>query len=98
MVAAVSYVRPGSHQRVWARLPWKAPWHAREHAEGTLSPWTRSPIGDPDVSANMRALPNCASAADTASACTDIAATTNAPAWVIDHTGTARAVIASSSY
>lgn len=76
----------------------KLPRHAKEHADGTLSPWTRTPLPDPDVSTSTMAVPNCAGAADTNSACTGTAAATNAPVWVLDKTGTARVVITPTSY
>jgi hypothetical protein len=75
----------------------KLPRHAKEHADGSLSAWTRTAV-DPDDATMTLVLPNCAGGADTATACTGITAATNAPVWVLDKTGAVRVVIVATAY
>lgn len=92
------YTRQGETRFFAKDFLGKLPRHAKEHADSTLSPWTRTPVTDPDVPTSTMDLPNCAGAADTNANCTGTAAATNAPVWVIDKTGTVRVVVTPTAY
>ena len=92
-----SYTTQGETRYFGIDFLGKLPAHAKEHANATLSPWTRTAV-DPDNATKMLGLPNCAGSTDTAAACAGSSAATNAPVWVLDKTGAARVVIVATAY
>lgn len=91
------YTRQGETRFFGKDFIGKLPRHAKEHADTTLSSWTRTAV-DPDVVTSTMLLPNCAGVADTNSNCASAVAAVNAPVWVLDKTGTARVVISPTAY